>query len=77
MLYDIRVTPQQLKQLGEWVEVDIDHPAGDVELVVDDRMLLAEQGDDRMAWDTDGSPASEEYLAAAPLDPRRTHGDHR
>jgi hypothetical protein len=70
MLYDINITPAQAAKLAEWVETGPD--GADVELVVDDSMLLAEQGDDRMAWDTDGSPASDDYLAVAPLDPART-----
>lgn len=69
MLYDIRTTPIQLKKAGEWVSVG--ENMADVELCADDRMLLAEQGDDRMAWDTDGSEGSEEYLSLAPLDPAR------
>lgn len=67
MLYDIRTTPEQLAKLGEWVTTG--EGMADVELVVDDSMLLAEQGDERMAWDTDGSLATDEYLAVAPLDP--------
>lgn len=71
MLYDIRTTPQQLKKLGEWVQVG--DGTADVELVADDSMLLAEQGDERMAWDADkdASEGSEEYLSVAPLDPPR------
>jgi len=42
--------------------------AADVDLLVDDRMLLVYQGDEWAGFDTDGSPASEEYLAVAPLD---------
>jgi hypothetical protein len=37
------------------------------QLLADDRMLLVEQGDERAAFDTDGSPGSDEYLAVAPL----------
>lgn len=69
MLYDIRTSPEQLKKLGEWVQDGTN--MADVELVADDRMLLAEQGDSRMAWDLGGEPASDEYLAVAPLDPSR------
>jgi hypothetical protein len=72
MLYDIRITPAQITKLAEWVKTGPD--GADVELCADDRMLLAEQGDDRMAWDTDGSPASEDYLAVAPLNPARGGG---
>jgi hypothetical protein len=67
MQYDMRLTAESIRALGAWVYHGND--AADVELAVDDRMLVAEQGDERMAWDTDGSPASEEYLAVAPLDP--------
>jgi hypothetical protein len=31
-------------------------------------MLLVYQGDDRAGFDTGGEPASDEYLAVAPLD---------
>ena len=69
MNYDVRVTPHQLKKAAEWCESEIDQPA-DVELAVDDRMLVAQQGDDLMAWDTGGEEASEVYLDAnPPLDP--------
>ena len=67
MLYDINVRPEQIQKLAAWAQVGPD--MADVELVVDDSMLLAEQGDERMAWDTDGSEGSEEYLSKAPLDP--------
>lgn len=67
MFYDICTTPAQLKKLGEWVDDGPD--AADVELAVDDRMLVAEQGDDRTAWDLGGEEGSEEYIAVAPLDP--------
>lgn len=73
MLYDICVTAEQIAALAAWVGCDGPDAAG-VELVVDDRMLLAEQGDDRMAWDTGGEPASDAYLAAAPLDPAPPRG---
>lgn len=64
MLYDISVTPEQIAAVAAWITLGM----APVELLVDDRMLVAEQGDDRMAWDTDGSPASAEYLDVAPLD---------
>lgn len=66
MPYDISVTPDALAKLAEWMHQGPD--AAPVEIIVDDRMMLATQGDDRMAWDTDGSPASDAYLALAPLD---------
>lgn len=69
MLYDIRITPEQLKAAADWA---LGLHMADVELYADDRMLIAEQGDERMAWDTGGEPASEEYLAICPLD-RREH----
>lgn len=65
MNYDVKLTPATILALASWVTPDM----ADVELAVDDRMLVAQQGDERMAWDTDGSPASAEYLAVAPLDP--------
>lgn len=68
MLYDIAVTPAQLKAAADWCQ-NIEHAAA-VELVADDRMLLVEQGDDRAAFDTGGEPGSDDYLAVAPLDPR-------
>lgn len=67
MLYDINITPAAIKALAAWVYDGDD--AADVELAVDDRMLVAEQGDEKMAWDTDGSPGSDEYVSLAPLDP--------
>lgn len=70
MIHDIRIRPEQARALGEWVSVG--PGMADVALLADDRMLLAEQGDDRMAWDTGGEPASAEYLDAAPLDKRTT-----
>lgn len=66
MLYDISTTAEQVAALAAWTHRGPD--AAPVELLVDDRMLLAEQGDERMAWDTGGEPASSEYLQAAPLD---------
>lgn len=73
MLYDITITAEQVAALAAWVGMDGPDAAA-VELLVDDRMLLAEQGDDRMAWDTGGEPASDEYLQAAPLaDPLDRH----
>lgn len=65
MLFDIAITPRQIKALAGWIQ-DGEHMA-EVELAVDDRMLVAEQGDERMAWDTGGEPANESYLAVAPL----------
>lgn len=68
MLYDIRVTAEQLIEAGKWVEPGPDQAA--VELAVDDRMLVVNQGDERAAFDTGGEPSeSEEYLKRAPLDP--------
>ena len=69
MQYDIRVTPEALKAAADWIVAG--ENMAEVEIVVDDRMLLVEQGDERNAWDTGGEPASEDYLANAPLD-RRT-----
>lgn len=68
MDYDINTTPEQIKAVAAWC-YDGEHPAG-VELAVDDRMLVAQQGDDLMAWDTGGEPATDVYLDAnPPLDP--------
>lgn len=65
MFYDVRITPEQLKAAAAWAQ------AGDgmaaVELAADDRMLVAEQGDEINAWDHGGEPGTEEYLAVAPL----------
>lgn len=69
MFYDIRTTPAQIIALARWVHNGSDAAA--VELVVDDRMLLAEQADERMAWDTDGSEATARYLTRAPVEPNR------
>jgi hypothetical protein len=78
MLFDIAITPRQIKALAGWIQ-DGEHMA-EVELAVDDRMLVAEQGDERMAWDTGGEPANESYLAVAPLcehpDCQRPHARH-
>lgn len=65
MLFDIAITPRQIKALAGWIQ-DGEHMAA-VELAVDDCMLVAEQGDEVMAWDTGGEPANETYLAVAPL----------
>jgi hypothetical protein len=69
MLHDLRITPAQLKAAAEWAMdgFDIGDAPADVQLLADDRMLLVEQGDERAAFDTDGSPGSDEYLAVAPL----------
>lgn len=62
----IKLTTWALRAAADWV---MDGPdMADVYLLVDDRMLLVEQGDDRAGFDTGGEPASEEYLAVAPLD---------
>lgn len=63
---EIAITRAALRAAAKWAETG--RSFGDVYLLVDDRMLLVYQGDDRAAFDTDGSPASEEYLAVAPLD---------
>lgn len=68
MLHDLRITAEQLHAAGEWVADNRGENFAAVELLADDRMLLISQGDDRAAFDTDGSPGSDEYLAAAPLD---------
>jgi hypothetical protein len=65
-LFDLSCTPEQLRAAAAWATLGDDMAT--VELLVDDRMLLVSQGDDRAAFDTGGEPASEEYLAVAPLD---------
>lgn len=68
MDYDINVRPEQIIKLAAWVTPGED--MRDVELAVDDRMLVAVQGDELMAWDLGGEEASEVYLDAnPPLDP--------
>lgn len=64
--YDLSCSAEQLKAAAAWATAGDDMAA--VELLADDRMLLVSQGDDRAAFDTGGEPASEEYLAVAPLD---------
>lgn len=70
MLFDIKISAEQAKALGGWVAVGGEGELAYVELCADDRMLLAQQGDDRAAWDISGEEGSEAYLMAAPLDPR-------
>ena len=72
MKYDLSVTAEALRAAAGWATPGED--MAPVELLVDDRMLLASQGDERAAFDTGGEPGSEQYLAAAPLDrgPART-----
>lgn len=65
-MYDIQITGEQLKAAAAWCEAG-QNIAG-VELLVDDRMLIVTQGDERTAFDTDGSVGSDEYIALAPLD---------
>lgn len=65
MLFDIAITPRQIKALAGWIQDG--ELMAEVELAVDDRMLVAQQADEVMAWDTGGEPASETYLAVAPL----------
>jgi hypothetical protein len=63
-MYDVRVTPEALQAAAQWAEPEM----AAVELLVDDRMLIVSQGDERAAFDTGGELASDEYLAVAPLD---------
>lgn len=65
-LYDISVSAEALKAAAAWATAGEDMAA--VELLADDRMLLVTQADDRAGFDTGGEPASDEYLAVAPLD---------
>jgi hypothetical protein len=62
----VHLTREALAAAAAWA-VPGDGMVG-VTLLVDDRMLLVAQGDDRTAFDTGGEPASAEYLDAAPLD---------
>jgi hypothetical protein len=64
--HEITLTEPALRAAAKWATAGPN--MGDVFLLVDDRMLLVYQGDDRAGFDTDGSEASEEYLAVAPLD---------
>jgi hypothetical protein len=66
MLFDLSCSAEQLRAAAAWATPG--EKMAPVELLVDDRMLLVSQGDDRAAFDTGGEPASEEYLAVAPLD---------
>jgi hypothetical protein len=63
---EIVLTVPGLRAAADWVS---DGPSmAAAELLVDDAMLLVYQGDAMAGFDTDGSEASEEYLAVAPLD---------
>jgi hypothetical protein len=62
----ITLTRAALQAAAEWATAG--PSMGEVFLLADDTTLLVYQGDDRAGFDTDGSPASEEYLAVAPLD---------
>lgn len=64
MIYDVSVTAEQLKAAASWAE----EGGANVELLVDDRMLVVSQGDERTAFDTGGEVGSDEYVALAPLD---------
>jgi hypothetical protein len=63
-LFDVRLTPAALNAAAAWAQSDM----ADVLLLVDDSMLVAYQGDDKTAFDTDGGVGSEEYIGLAPLD---------
>lgn len=63
---EITITRAGLYAAARWATAG--ENMADVFLLVDDAMLLVYQGDDLAGFDTDGSPASEEYLAVAPLD---------
>jgi hypothetical protein len=64
--HEIVITPDQLAAAAAWAETGED--MAEVTLLADDTMLLVTQGDDRTAFDTDGSIGSDEYLELAPLD---------
>lgn len=70
MLYDIEVSAAALRCAGIWV--DTGKESAPVQLAADDRMLVVAQGDDKTAFDLDGSVGSDEYVALAPLDPSPT-----
>lgn len=61
----IVITPEQLAAAAAWAMPGED--MAEVTLLADGTMLLVTQGDDRTAFDTDGSPGSDEYLELAPL----------
>jgi hypothetical protein len=63
---EVTITPESLAAAAAWTVPGDD--MAEVLLLVDDRMLLVSQGDDRTAFDTGGEPGSDEYLEAAPLD---------
>jgi hypothetical protein len=63
---EITLTRSALHAAARWATAG--ENMADVCLLVDDRMLLVYQGDDRAGFDTGGEPASDEYLAVAPLD---------
>lgn len=73
MIYDIRITAAQLQESAAWVEGG--EGMADVELLADDRMLIVSQGDDRIAFDTNGLVGSEEYQRLMPLDRRALASD--
>lgn len=74
-LFDVRVRPEQLKAAAEWAASGDD--AADVLLLVDDRMLVVYQGDDKTAFDTGGEQGSDEYVSLAPLDREAPTDMHR
>jgi hypothetical protein len=57
VLFDISVTWQQLSALTQWALRG--EGAAAIELRQDDGVLVAEQGDDQMAWAPSGWPAAE------------------
>lgn len=71
MLYDVRITPEQLKATAEWAAWTHDDGA-EVELRRDDDVLTAEQGDDVVAFNVDGEPADEVRDDTLPTDILRT-----
>jgi hypothetical protein len=72
MLYDLRISPEQLHAAGEWVEHQRGEQFADVELVLlTDGVLAVEQGDDNAAWDRDGNSRDEVFQTDGPLVSRR------
>jgi hypothetical protein len=52
-LYDVKLTPRQLRALAEWAEIGA--YMADVRLRHDGTTITAEQGDARASWDANGT----------------------
>lgn len=70
--YDICITAEQVEALGWWAEPGAE--MAPVYLYLDENtsepapLLIAWQGDEKIAWDYNGEKCSDEYIALAPLD---------